>query len=66
MHHTMLALGLSQKTIALIVYFVTLMFGLIAIGFSFSSKKVLFSVLLGLLILMVVVAYILMRLEKRK
>lgn len=66
LHHTMLALGLSQKTIALIVYFVTLMFGLIAIGFSFSSKKVLFSVLLGLLILMVVVAYILMRLEKRK
>lgn len=66
LHHTMLALGLSQKVISIIVYSVTLMFGLIAIGFSFSSKKILFSVLLGLLTLMVIVAYILMRMEKRK
>ncbi|MGC9361677.1 MAG: MraY family glycosyltransferase [Candidatus Syntrophosphaera sp.] len=66
LHHSMLALGLSQKAISLIVYAVTLLFGLVAIGFSFSSKKVLFSVLLGLLVLMVVVAYILMRREKKK
>jgi len=66
LHHAMLALGLSQKAIALIVYVVTLLFGLIAIGFSFSSKKLLFVVLLGLLILMVVIAYILMRQGRKK
>jgi UDP-GlcNAc:undecaprenyl-phosphate/decaprenyl-phosphate GlcNAc-1-phosphate transferase len=66
LHHSMMALGLSQKAISLIVYAVTLLFGLIAIGFSFSSKRVLFLLLLGLLILMVVAAYILMRQEKKK
>lgn len=66
LHHAMLALGLSQKAISLIVYIVTLLFGLIAIGFSFSSKKILFLVLLGLLMLMVVVAYILMRQGRNK
>ncbi|MDZ4121988.1 MAG: MraY family glycosyltransferase, partial [Candidatus Cloacimonadaceae bacterium] len=65
-HHTMLGFGLSQKTISIIVYIATLLFGLIAIGFSLSSKKILFSVLLGLMILMVVVAYILMRQEQKK
>ncbi len=66
LHHTMLDFGLSQTAVSLIVYLVTLMFGLIAIGFSFSSKRVLLTVLLGLLTLTVVVAYILMRLEKKK
>lgn len=65
-HHTMLAFGFSQKTISIIVYIVTLLFGLIAIGFSFSSKKILFTVLLGLLALMVVIAYMLMRQEQMK
>jgi len=64
-HHTMLAFGFSQRTISLIVYIVTLLFGLIAIGFSLSSKKLLFSVLLGLLALMVVIAYLIMRREKK-
>jgi UDP-GlcNAc:undecaprenyl-phosphate GlcNAc-1-phosphate transferase len=66
LHHAMLALGLSQKAIALIVYGFTLLFGLIAIGFSFSTKKILFSVLLGLLILTVVISYILMRQGRKK
>ncbi len=65
-HHTMLGFGLSQKTISIIVYIATFLFGLIAIGFSFSSKKILFSVLLGLMVLMVIVAYILMRQEQKK
>ncbi|MDD2230428.1 MAG: MraY family glycosyltransferase [Candidatus Cloacimonetes bacterium] len=65
-HHTMLAFGFSQKTISIIVYIVTLLFGLIAIGFSFSSKKILFSVLLGLLVLMVIIAYMFMRQEQKK
>lgn len=65
-HHTMLDFGFSQRTISIIVYIVTLLFGLIAIGFSFSSKKILFSVLLGLLSLMVVIAYLFMRQERNK
>ena len=65
-HHTMLAFGLSQRTIALIVYFITLLFGLIAIGFSFTDKKVLFTLLMTLLSLIVIIAYILMRMEHNK
>lgn len=61
LHHIMLSLGLSQRMVAIIVYFMTLLFGLIAIGFSFSTKKILFSVLLCLLTLAVVVSYIFMR-----
>ncbi len=65
LHHTMLAFGFSQRTISLIVYVVTTLFGLIAIGFSLSSKKLLFSVLLGLLALMVIIAYLIMRQENK-
>lgn len=65
-HHIMLAFGLSQKTISIIVYFVTLLFGLIAIGFSFSSKKILFSVLLIISIIVVIAGYIFMRQERKK
>ncbi|PKN80263.1 MAG: undecaprenyl/decaprenyl-phosphate alpha-N-acetylglucosaminyl 1-phosphate transferase [Candidatus Cloacimonetes bacterium HGW-Cloacimonetes-1] len=66
LHHTMLDFGLSQRAISIIVYIATFLFGLIAIGFSFSSKKILFSVLLGLMTIMVIVAYILMRQEDKK
>ncbi|HOZ00957.1 MAG TPA: MraY family glycosyltransferase [Candidatus Syntrophosphaera sp.] len=66
LHHIMLSLGLSQRAISLIVYVVTLLFGLIAIGFSFSSKKILFLVLLGLLVLTVVAAYLIMRQGRKK
>lgn len=62
-HHAMLAFGLSQRTISIIVYFITLLFGLIAIGFSFTDKKVLFTLLMSLLALIVIIAYILMRRE---
>jgi UDP-GlcNAc:undecaprenyl-phosphate GlcNAc-1-phosphate transferase len=65
-HHTMLALGMSQRVISLIVYFITVLFGLIAIGFSFTDKKILFSLLMVLLALIVVIAYIIMRLEQKK
>lgn len=65
-HHTMLGMGLSQRAISIIVYVVTLLFGLIAIGFSFTDKKILFLVLMGALCLMVILAYILMRLELKK
>jgi len=62
----MLAFGLSQRTISIIVYFITMLFGLIAIGFSFTDKKVLFTLLMVLLALIVIVAYILMRMEHKK
>lgn len=65
-HHIMLEYGFSQKRIALIVYFITILFGLIAIGFSFTDKKVLFSLLMALLALIIIIAYIFMRLEKDK
>jgi len=64
-HHTMLAFGFSQKVIAVIVYFITILFGLIAIGFSYTDKKVLFSLLMILLALIVIVAYIFMRMERK-
>jgi len=57
LHHYLLKLGLSQKTIALITYFITSMFGLAAIGFSFSSKKVLFSLVVLLMAVLVILAY---------
>ncbi|HOH60705.1 MAG TPA: MraY family glycosyltransferase [Candidatus Cloacimonadota bacterium] len=65
-HHTMLEYGLSQRTVSIIVYFVTFLFGLIAIGFSLTDKKILFSILMLLLALVVIVSYILMRMEKKK
>ncbi len=66
LHHAMLSLGLSQPAIAITGWVVTLLFGLIAIGFSFSTKRILFSVLLGLLVLGVVLAYVLMRQGRKK
>lgn len=57
LHHYLLKLGLSQKAIALIAYFITFLFGLAAIGFSLSSHKVLFSLLVALLAALVILAY---------
>jgi UDP-GlcNAc:undecaprenyl-phosphate GlcNAc-1-phosphate transferase len=57
LHHYLLKLGLSQKSIALISYFITCLFGLAAIGFSFSSKKILFSLVVLLMAVLIVLAY---------
>jgi len=59
-HHYLLALGLSQKTIALITYFVTSLFGLAALGFSFSPHKVVFSTLVVLMAVLIILAYFIM------
>lgn len=56
-HHKLHEIGLSQKSIALICYFLTLLFGLIAFGFSYSSKKVLLLILLLLLFILILIAY---------
>lgn len=57
LHHYLMKLGLSQKTIALLTYFITALFGLAAIGFSLSSKKVLFSLVVLLMATLVILAY---------
>ncbi|PID28379.1 MAG: UDP-N-acetylmuramyl pentapeptide phosphotransferase [Candidatus Cloacimonadota bacterium] len=48
-HHVLLGSGLSQKTVAIICYVITAMFSLVAIGFSFSGKKIFFALLLAVL-----------------
>ena len=65
-HHKLHEIGLSQKNIALISYFITLLFGLIAFGFSFSSKKVLLSILLFLLFILIIVVYNIFKKEFKK
>jgi len=65
-HHKLHEIGLSQKNIALICYFLTLLFGLIAFGFSYSSKKVLLSILLSLLLILIIVVYNIFKKEFKK
>ena len=65
-HHKLHEIGLSQKNIAFICYFLTLLFGLIAFGFSFSSKKVLFSILSFLLFILIIVVYNIFKKEFKK
>jgi len=65
-HHKLHEIGISQKNVALISYFITFLFGLIAFGFSFSSKKILLATLLGLLIVLLIIVYYLFKKEFRK
>ncbi|MCF7859281.1 MAG: undecaprenyl/decaprenyl-phosphate alpha-N-acetylglucosaminyl 1-phosphate transferase [Candidatus Cloacimonetes bacterium] len=65
-HHKLLDLGLAQNYIALICYFLTILFGLIALGFSFSSKKTLLSILLLLLFTLIIVAYKIFKKDVKK
>jgi len=64
-HHKLLDLGFSQKTIALISYFITFMFGLIALGFSFTSKKVLFLVLVFVALILIMIGYLFVKGTKK-
>lgn len=59
LHHYLLRLGLPQKAIALLTYFITFLFGLAAIGFSFTSYKIFFSLLVALLSILIITIYIL-------
>jgi len=65
-HHKLHEIGLSQKDIALISYFITFLFGLIAFGFSFSSKKLLLSILLILLFILLLVVFSIFKKELKK
>jgi len=66
LHHKMLRLGLAPRTINYICYFVTLLFGLIAIGFSFTDKNLLFTILIFLAIVFFVVLYLIVKKELLK
>lgn len=63
LHHKLLEFGFSQKSIALLGYFITSLFGLIALGFSLSSKELLLTILAFLILLLLVFIYILLRKE---
>ena len=56
-HHKLYDLGISQKNIALISYFITFLFGLIGFGFLLSSKKLLMIVLVILLVILLIITY---------
>ncbi|MDD3050482.1 MAG: MraY family glycosyltransferase [Candidatus Cloacimonetes bacterium] len=64
-HHRMLEFGFSQKTIALISYFITLLFGLIGFGFSFSTKRILLVILFLLFSLFFIVFYRIIKRRKK-
>lgn len=65
-HHKLLELGFSQRFIALGLYFITLLFGLIAIGFSFADKKLVLLIMLLLIFILFILINILYSKEFRK
>jgi len=52
LHHRLLELGLGQTAIAVIGYFITFLFGLVAFGFSLASKEYLFILLVFMIIIL--------------
>jgi len=56
-HHKLLEKGLSQKSVALTGYFVTFLFGLVAFGFSYATKKIVLIILISLFSVMSFVLY---------
>jgi UDP-GlcNAc:undecaprenyl-phosphate GlcNAc-1-phosphate transferase len=65
-HHKLYDLGISQKNIAMISYFITFLFGLIGFGFLLSSKKMLMIVLVILLVVLLIITYKLFKKELGK
>ncbi len=57
LHHKLLGIGLSYKTVVLIGYFITLLFGLISLGFLLVDRKILLSLLVGMGILIFIIFY---------
>lgn len=57
LHHYLMKLGFSQSTIAIVTYIITGLFGLAAIGFSFSSNKILFSLFVLLMAVLIILTY---------
>jgi UDP-GlcNAc:undecaprenyl-phosphate GlcNAc-1-phosphate transferase len=51
LHHKLMGLGLSQRNTCYVAYFLTSLFGLLAIGFYFSTKQIFLIALLMLIAL---------------
>ncbi len=60
-HHRLLKIGISQKGICYIAYFLTSLFGLLAIGFYFSTKQIFLIALIILIILCFIFAWLLLQ-----
>jgi len=61
-----LRIGLSYKTVVLIGYFITLLFGLISLGFLLVDRKILLSLLFGMGILIFIIFYNIIKSEFMK
>lgn len=57
LHHKMLELGFPYKTVVYIGYFLTCLFGLIAVGFLLLDRKILFSIIVITGIIFFVIFY---------
>ena len=66
LHHKLLEIGLSYKTVVLIGYFITLLFGLISLGFLLVDRKILLSLLFGMGILIFIIFYNIIKSEFMK
>ena len=66
LHHKMLDMGLSDRAINFTCYFITGLFGLIAIGFSYADKNILFTILISLAIVVFVAVYLIAKKELLK
>ncbi|MCD4830168.1 MAG: undecaprenyl/decaprenyl-phosphate alpha-N-acetylglucosaminyl 1-phosphate transferase [Candidatus Cloacimonetes bacterium] len=61
LHHRLLQFGFTQRSVVLIAWFVTLLFGLIAVGFTLATQTLMTVLLLLLAVLLMIVFYILQR-----
>jgi len=66
LHHKLLKVGMPFRTVNYICYFITFLFGLIALGFSYAGKSILFTILVALAIMVFIVLYQILRKELRK
>lgn len=66
LHHKLLRVGMPFRTVNYICYFATFLFGLIAVGFSYADKNILFTILVSLAVLVFIVLYQILRKELRK
>ncbi len=65
LHHKLLEFGFSQRTVAVIIYFITVLFGLIAIGFSLATDRVMNLLLMVLTLFLMFIFYYLIRTVKK-
>ncbi|MBC8313421.1 MAG: undecaprenyl/decaprenyl-phosphate alpha-N-acetylglucosaminyl 1-phosphate transferase [Candidatus Cloacimonetes bacterium] len=63
LHHKMLELGFSYKTVVLIGYFLTGLFGLIALGFLLVDKRILLILIMFFVIILLFIFWAIIRKE---